>query len=107
MKILFKYLLIFIISLSKQKENKKKENIKENNKEIKYKKERLIASNFTINPNNEYYYEFKLESMNFSPHDIFPAIYTINVDSVKDNQYYFAKVHYSDAVNSFIILCNK
>ena len=93
------FLLIFIFNFSLQDENVKNQNITENDYEITYKTERLLASNFTINPNNEYFYEFRLESMNFPPHDIFPAIYRININALKDNQYYFSKVHFVDAVN--------
>lgn len=74
------------------------------NNQIRYKTEELFTSNFTINPNNEYYYEFLLESMNFPPYDIFPAIYKVNINSLKDKQYYFAKVHFSDAVKKIFSL---
>ncbi len=94
------YLLLCFLSLYLQKEIQKNETKNENNNyEISYKTEKLLASNFTINPDNEYYYEFRLVSMNFAPHDIFPAIYRVNLSALKDaNQSYFAKVHFVDAV---------
>jgi len=98
--------LFFICEISFQFENikNKTKSLQEKNDllEIEYKTQKLIISPFDIYPNNEYYKEIELESMNFYPHELKPAIYRINITSLKDHQYYFSKIHYVDAVNNFL-----